>query len=249
LYFSKGITLEAEVLARHLHDDDAAVGHVIQVHRDDDRALTAAAVLRRALNGHGFTNFSDRFVAKDEQITADFWRTIVENNDSYSLVLWLDDNDLSTLDTLANLDRGPHRIYLDSTLFGNSLETIPKGLRDKIYLIYPYDLPEDSAGRLKRTDYWLKQQDIEIADDQLQANVLFTTMLVSQTLKRIGSNFHRDYFLEKIEHMMDRMATLASYPNLSLARNQRFASKGCYVATLAVGADGEIVLEGEWIIP
>lgn len=249
LYFSKGITLEAEALARHLREDDTAVGRIIQVYRDDELAMAAAVVLRQGLESEGPANTLDRIVAQGEQITAEFWRTLVDGDESYSLVLWLGNRDLSDLDVLANLDPSPHRIYLASTFFSEPLETIPKSLRDKIYLLYPYDLPQDSAGRPSRINYWLRRQDIEITDDRLQTNVLFTAILVSQALKHIGSNFYRDYFLEKIEHIMDRMATLATYPNLSLAKGQRFAAKGCYVATLAEGSDGEIVLEGEWIVP
>jgi hypothetical protein len=249
LYFSKGITLEAEVLARYLSDDDTAVDRIIQIRRDDERAATAAAALRRELNNDGYTNIQERHMAKGEQFTEAFWKSLADDHESYSLVLWLGAHDLSKLDTLTNLDRGPKEILLASRLFSGSLELVPRSLRRKIRVIYPYDLPQDSSGRLRRTNYWLQQRDIEIADDRLQSDVLFTAMLVSQALKHIGSNFYRDYLLEKVEHILDRMTTLASYPNLSLAKNQRFASKGCHIATLAERDGGDIVLEGEWIIP
>lgn len=249
LYFSKGISLAAGALAKHLNESNVNAGRIIQVHRADDRSLVAAQALRRGLKEDYFPDVRDRIVDQDEQITGAFWKSLVDDDEAYSLVLWLDEDDLAALDAIANLDSGPRRIYLAATMIDRRLDEIPAEIRDRTYLIYPYDLPQDATGRLKRTNIWMRNQELDITHEKLQANVLFTVMLVSQALKHIGSNFYRDYFLEKIEHTLDSMATLASYPNLSLARNQRFASKGCYIATVAEGADGEFVLEGEWIVP
>jgi ABC-type branched-subunit amino acid transport system substrate-binding protein len=248
VYFSKGMTLEAEVLARHLHAETAAP--IVQVYRNNDaRGVTAATTLQRALEARGITSLRDRVIEGNGDIPATFWPSLLEENPSAWLVLWLGDRDLPPLAGLAGHDAGPQRFYLSTSLAGQLPQTLPDDLQGKIHAIQRFGPPEDSVRRRRVIDAWLRSKGIAATDEPLQANTLFTANLVSQALKHIGSNFYREYFLERIEHIFDSMVTPSAYPRVTLGPNQRYASKGGYVLKLAQEPDGKLAPVGEWIVP
>ena len=57
----------------------------------------------------------------------------------------------------------------------------------------------------------------------------------------------RKILLEGIEHMVDNANYTSVYPRMSLAPEQRFVSKGCYIARLS--EDGSLVAVTDWLIP
>ncbi len=65
----------------------------------------------------------------------------------------------------------------------------------------------------------------------------------------IRSNFYREYFIEKIEEIVDRLGTSAAYPHLGLGPDQRFASRGGYIVGISPGPEGELTAVSEWIVP
>lgn len=252
LYFSKGITLEAEALAKHLQhlqEEQGAIRPVIQVYRDDERGVVAATALRKWLENYGITELEDRHIPGDTEITPDFWRELLNKKAPPLLVLWLGDSDLAGLNNLAKEAAGLDRVYLSSTLLDTSSPAIPSSLQEKVYRLHPFELPDDLASRFRRIKVWMRGKGVQPADERLQANVLFTLTLVSHALKHIGSNFYRDYFIEKIEHVLDNMVMPSAYPNPTLAPNQRFAAKGCYIVRLGQGPEGEPVTIGDWVVP
>lgn len=66
-------------------------------------------------------------------------------------------------------------------------------------------------------------------------------------LQGIRGYFDRDFLLEGIEHMVDNANYTSVYPRMSLAPEQRFVSKGCYIARLS--EDGSLVAVTDWLIP
>jgi hypothetical protein len=237
------MTLEAEVLARHLHAERSAAP-IVQVYRREPRGMTAAAALRSALAIRGITAVRDAVIERDDDL-ARVTGQVPGDEPGASLVLWLEDRDLPPIAELA----GAGRIYLSTTLVGALPRALPEGFENRVYAVHPYHLPQDAASRLRAMESWLRSKGVALSDERVQANTFFTVNLVAQALKHLRSNFHRDYFLQRIEHIFDTMVTPAAYPRASLGPNQRYASKGGYILRLTQGPNGELTPVGEWIVP
>jgi ABC-type branched-subunit amino acid transport system substrate-binding protein/mono/diheme cytochrome c family protein len=244
LYFSKGVTLAAQVVDKHLSVDGAPLP-VVQVFRADERGQTAAAALQQALRGRGLAAPREVALAAAEPIAPAFWQALARDARGARVVLWLTPHELPSAAALAALEAD--RIYL--TAAPPPLPSVPPPLRDRLYAVDPFDRPEDAARRQRALGVWMRSKGIALTDERVQANTLFTLTLVAQALKHVGSHFDRDYFLQRVEHVFDSLVTPAGYPKLSLGPNQRFAVKGSYVVPLGRVADGAPPAAAEWIVP
>jgi mono/diheme cytochrome c family protein len=242
IYFSRGLVLEAQALAEHLREE-VPLGSVLQVYREDTGA--AAAAFREALGARDAARLEDRRVEPGGRLAASFWFDLMQNP-PVALVLWLSDSDLQEIRAIAGAVTP--RIYLSSTLCHNPTEAIPQALRERVRLAHPFALADDRARSLQRVKPWMRARGIPLTDARLQLNAYYAARLVGEALMHIRGNFSRDYFIERIEHAVDRLAGPSAYPRLSLGPDQRFASKGSYIAQLSDEVDGRI-LPLKWIVP
>lgn len=248
VYLSRGMTLEADTIARHLSDGGLLSEPVVQVYRvDDPRGEVAAAQLRRRLQhlGGGVTDF----VVTDESIFADgFWRSVVQEAGAGTVVSWLGGSESIGLWKAAGSER-PGRVYLSTTLFGTDPGQIPREELERVYLVHPYELPAKLPRLLARSTGWLKVKGIYVPDAQrAQANAFFALKMAGGALKTMRGFFVREYLLERIEHMVDLASYTSVYPRISLAPGQRFVSRGAYVARFQPDGGG-LVPETGWMVP
>ena len=251
LYFSRGVMLDAEVLARYLRDQPEAVGKgpILQVFRDEQAGVVAAEAFRKALTDDRRITLIDKRIDVVERLTPEFWAELVRRHRPSLVVLWLRQADLMEIGTLAGIATGPDKIYLSFRLCTDPLSFIPRDLRSRVYLAYPYSLPNVLARKGRQTERWLQAQGSPVTDVRLQVNTLFTARLLGEALMHIRSNFYREYFIEKIEDIVDRFGASAAYPRLSLGPDQRFASTGSYIVGITPEADGDLAAVSEWIVP
>lgn len=249
LYFSRGVALEAEVLAKHLADDGWK-GPVVQVFRDDAEGRVPAQVLRTALQRDGIKDVSDYPVAGDQPVSDAFWSRLFEEARSGVLVLWLNDADITHLHGQLKMPSGLENIYLSGSLIARPCRVLLfDGWQDRIRLIYPFELTERRAQRLSRMKHWLAARNIPLRDERIQSGTYFAATITGDVLASMGINFSRDYFIERIEQMTEQSLSSSVFPRLSLGPGQRFASRGGYVARFP--GEGEIMLMpvSEWIVP
>jgi mono/diheme cytochrome c family protein len=252
LYLSKGLTVEAEALARYLREQSSPGGEtrVVQVYRDAGGGLVLARALRRALQENGTAGLRDRVIRAKQNLTPGFWKGLLEDERPSVLVLWLGNKDLRTLES-AHASAGTVRQFF---LSYSLLDAIPRltanSFRDKVYLTYPFALPRAEEPHVYRVRAWLRSRGISrTQEERVQLNTFFALSVADYSLMRLAGNFFRDYFVESVEQETESTTNPGVFPHMSLGPGQRFASKGCYIVRPSTGTQGDLEAASGWLVP
>jgi len=236
LYYSRGLALEAEVLAAVLRQ--AGYARVLQVVRAGTEGTAGGARLQALLQAQGVVATQSPL----PQSAAD-WRELRQQLDDVqleALVLWLDAPDLQAFAAGAEVANTP--IYLSSSLLDSNLEAVPPPLRKGAKAVHPFILPEEQGKRFVQTSSWLKNNQIPLVSPRLQGQTFYACLLLTGSLTHIRQHFYRDYLLDKIDHRDNMAAYSGNYPRLSFGPEQHFLAKGAYIINLADGSS-------RWIVP
>lgn len=247
LYLNRGMALEAEAVVQHLSDDRLLDRRLLQIYRKGDaEGETGAAALRTALESQGGT-VTDIALQAGETAVPD---SVLESVKDATVVLWLRESPgLEPLWKQLSEQYDPARIYLSATLYSKP-EAVPANQRARVYFVQPIELPEKLPQLLARSTGWLRAKRIYSGSDQAaQGDAFFTLKMAAGGLKGIGGYFNRDYFIERIEHMVDNATYTSVYPRISLAPDQRFVSKGVYIARVTETRPGRLVVVTDWLVP
>jgi cytochrome c553 len=194
LYFSAGIAIEAEVVARRL---GVTGGRVVQLVTSDPVARGGATALRSALASasagapsHAVTNVdaSQGMAAVQTALTG------LTAQDT--LVLWLRPADLKAL---AGLDATAASVFVSATLGGGEQVALPTALRERATLVQPLEEPRVRAANLERLDAWLVGSQVPVVDKRMQSEVFFAAGSLQVTLRGMLNNLHTDYLIERAE--------------------------------------------------
>jgi len=251
VYFSKGMTVEGEAIAQNLADDGLLNTRVVQVYRTgDDRGTVAAAALKGALQVRGAQVEDVPLTDMDAEEVNDFWFSVIEQGRGAVMVLWLSEADTRTFWQRPGAETAPERIYLSTTLYGSDLDQVPVSAHQQLRFVHPYEMPDKLNRLLMRSTGWLRSRRIYApGEKQVQADAYFALKVAGGALKGIQGYFDREFFLEGIEHMVDNANYTSVYPRISLAPNQRFVSKGAYIARLEGSEKARLQAVTDWLIP
>jgi hypothetical protein len=251
VYYSRGVLLEADLLARDLRArgkvrEAEARLHLVQVYHAGDVGEAAAAEFAARLADLDLERHDRRLSGQLTQAALTATLSSVRSGDV--LVLWLRPADLARLPPL------PPRaavIYLSGLMGGLEHAPLPTGWRDSSHMSYPVDLPDPRRARMNYPLGWFHVQQIPIVNERVQTDTYLACQIVSEALGHMLDSFVRDYLVERLEMIVSRRLANAYYPRLGLAPGQRFASKGGYLVKLAgPGPQGDrVVAETEWTVP
>jgi hypothetical protein len=244
VYFSRGVLLESQLIARQLADSGARIRRVVQLFRAGDVGEDAARDLQAARAGSG-QQIVNR-VLKAHGSAQELAGALREVGSEDALVLWLRPEDLRALD---KAPAKTSRVWISGEMGGLEQAPLPSGWRAATRMAYPVDLP---GQRVVRVDYalsWFRIRKIPVIAQQVQADTYLACGLVSETWNHIVDVFVRDYLIERVEMALDHRALTGYYPRLTLAPGQRFASKGGYIVRFTDAQGTRITPLGEWITP
>ena len=246
-YLSRGLSGEAEALARHIRDRTPSEGSpdVFQVYRDAGRSLRAAVAFRRALGASGIG--LQELKLGSEGAPPAIRHRLVQAEKPTIFVLWLERADIHDLPLPKGVGHSVHEIYVSYRLMEGLPPPLPERVASEVGLTYPFTLPGLEVPRIYRLRAWLRSRGVERRHERIQLNTYFALSVADHALVHLVDHFSREYFMESVEHETENALNPGVYPRLSLGPGQRFASKGSYVVRLA--ADGGIAEVSDWIVP
>ena len=246
VYFSRGVLLEAELMARSIAAADArsAAISVHQIYRRGDSGEAAAGALETALRGEKIKVSSEAVPA--EATPRSLGRALARNPASATLVLWLRPHDIAAL---VNLNPPPTRVYLSGLMGGLENAPLPQSWRANAALSYPFELPQRRGVQLDYARGWLSFKHIPVVDPQAQADTYLACTLLSDTLRLVADQVSPPYLIERLQGLLEHTSVTGYYPRLALATRQHFASKGGYIVHFD-GAQGTVlVADTPWTVP
>jgi hypothetical protein len=245
LYFSRGLALEADVLARQLADTGAE--RIVQVFRDDATGRVPAQALREALGRRGVA-LVDYPVSGAGAVPAAVWAGMLREARPATLVAWLDPADVQGLAATGAPPAGLQAVYLSASLSAGPHAGLPDGWREHVRMVHPFAPPGQTERQLARMNVWLRARQVAPGDPRTQANAYFAATVTGDAISHIGEYFSRDYFIERIEQMAETSLSPSIYPRLSLGPGQRFASRGGYILGFPQGAATPVPVS-DWLVP
>jgi hypothetical protein len=239
LYFSKGVLLEAELLARQL---TAEPRRTVQIFRADDIGAAAAKALAAA--APGLRILARPLGAGDARPQLE--AALRDVGPADALVLWLRPADIAAL---ASVPVRASTVLMSGLMGGLGHSPLPPAWRRFVHMAYPFDLPEQRRIRMDYPLGWFAIRKIPLLDERVQADTYLACGLLAETLSHMADSFIRDYLVERMEGMLEHRIITGYYPRLTLSPYERFASKGGYIVHFADPDSDRVLAEGDWQVP
>ena len=253
LYFSKGVLLEAGLVADEVLGARPRPQSVLQVYRAGDVGEGAARAAAERLQAQGMDVHS---VVLAAQAPPEALRAQLAQAHGEALLLWLRPADLASLPPLTPLpsaaDSGQPRypvVYLSGLMGGLEASPLPADWRGYSHMAYPFDLPEARRVRVDFALGWFALRKIPVVAAQMQVDTYLACGLLSETLNHMADNLDRDYLVERMQAILEHRIVTGYYPRLALANGQPFASKGGYLVHFAGDTGTRLVAEHGWQVP
>jgi hypothetical protein len=245
IYFSRGVLLEAQLMAFQLLDKSRRLSsrRVIQVFREDDVGKLAAASLGAAMAG-AESEVVNRTIAgidpKQELV-----RILADWKSDDALILWLRPGDLILLPPGIKGDK----VFMSGLMGGMEHAPLSAGWHRTVRMAYPFDLPERRQVGMNFPLGWFRIRHIKVVDERVQSDTYLACRILSESMGDMLESFFRDYLVEQIETMLSKRLVNGYYPRLGLAPGQRFASKGGYIVRFAADDGTHLIADSDWIVP
>jgi len=250
LYFSKGYYQEGETAAKYLSRvlDLPKSKKIVQIYRKSDQGEALAQGFTDTWGKLGNSSMTKIVLPSLKKTGKAFWRNLALKYPNSVLLVWLDPSDLAGMDALASTGKKHPTVFVSATMLAGALTSLPDSVRDFTLITYPNRLPDEDQYPKSLVSSWHAYKNLPVINLKISSNTFLITSLLSKVLIEMAGDMYRDYFMDIWDGGKNETNGSAIYPVLSFGPGQRYASKGCYVVSLASGQNLKVVRQSEWII-
>ncbi len=247
LYYSRGAALEADVLAKYLHEQALNKPmHILLLTDGANTSEKAAHIIMQNLSLNSNITLDNKLVTSNTSLEGVF--TSVNGKPYDSIILSLQGNQISKLIKSQTGRENPNKTsyYAFSNVrFDDSIiDTIRQAGVD-FFIVSPYVDKKKQKRKMLRASVWAKSRKLDISSSRVLSETFTAFMITGNALRHLRGNYYRDYLLELLEHKVERAVVSALYPRLTIGPGQRYAAKACRIEK--VGDTLEAITP--WIVP
>jgi len=235
-YFSRGMLLEADVIAAGLKSKNLTSGVVSIMDSSDYRSVAASFELEQVLKKSGA-----QVRVLDLRADSGLSLAKVADKNTSAVVLWLPSESLQQVIKSSKNDGPP--LFLSATLFAAKNDKLPDVLRSRAQMVQLTAMPNDPDPALRRYLAWARVLKVKLSEERHQALAYFACMTFAEAVKHTGLNLSRDYLIDLLNHSSKLTAYLPLYKRGGITPWQRVLSRGGYLVDLSGGA------KPMWIVP
>ncbi|HXE98614.1 MAG TPA: ABC transporter substrate-binding protein [Dongiaceae bacterium] len=247
LYSSKGFYQEGETAGRFLSNSirDGAGGKVLQIVRHTPQGNALSSGFTASWNESGLGQLHTVTLDQGQNLDSSTLHNLLLQYAPDSVLIWTDDEIISALAKMPPEAILP-QMFISSRYVGKSVTSIPGPLRDRLFITYPFRLPEDEK-TFKGYKEFLTLGKLKQPDEKRIATRTFSMIHVFlQGLKELRQDFYRDGLLDVLAMLPDQY--LPDFERYSFGPGQRNASKGCYIVQLDRGQSPQLIKRSEWVL-
>lgn len=247
-YFTRGLELEAEVLAAYLEKRSPAPRTIVQISFTDSYGEVPSNSFTKAVNRWiSPSNLELVEVSDVATFVKEINRISVRYPEIDVLVIWPGEY---VSDVITALQKNPPKTNVIA-MSSNALDAWRSQQSlvnsDRYLFSYPYELPAAYHPRAYMVHAWMRSNHIEVTYPILQFQTYYMLTLLDHGMRNLRGDFFRDYLSELIESEAESNLNNGTHPVLGLGPGQRFASKGGYIVT--IDAKTGVRAVSKWIIP
>jgi ABC-type branched-subunit amino acid transport system substrate-binding protein len=244
LYASKGYYQEGETAARYIAGSSPQ-RKVLQIVSSSPEGEALAAGFESTWKEVGSVGLETVKVLPGQVLASDRLKALLQNHSPGTVVFWGGAEVLDSFKVL--VENGPvPDIYLSSRYVGKSIGSIPEELRSKVYIAFPYRLPEDDKKYAGYADLLKLGNKATKDDKRISSRTYSMVHIFLEGLKELRLDFYRDTLLDVIAMQPDQY--LPDFERYSFGPGQRYASKGCYIVQLGKGAEPNLIRKSDWVV-
>lgn len=194
LYFSSGVALESEVIARRLSAAGKKPGKVIQVTGSGFVEQEAAKATRKVFAKQGIA--IQDMIWKDVNVEQ-FKASLNSLTADDALLVWMRNDELQVF--LKNVSAPKSAVFLSSTLIGDEPPANSAAWMQNSWLVQRVELPKMRVANLARFNSWIKYRQLPLVDEKMQSEAFFAVNSFAWMMSSMLNNLYTDYLIERAE--------------------------------------------------